>query len=126
MTNVDGVIIVLGIAYGIYKLYELSIRRREREAMIEKMSLGDGEALSPDATRALPPSVRTFGGLGIGLVLIGVGFGMCLAFIVNNFTNISQQVGNGEVLYFSLMLLFGGLGLVIGYIMEKKMKNDEK
>ena len=124
MTNIDGVIIILGIAYGIYKFYELSTRRREREAVIEKMNLGDGETLSLDAIRALPPSVQTFGALGIGLVLIGVGFGMCLAFIVNNCMNISQQVGNGEILYFSLMLLFGGLGLVVGFLMEKKIKND--
>ena len=120
MTNIDGVIIILGLAYGIYKFYELSTRRKEREALIEKMSCGDDATFSSDAIKALPPVVQTFGALGIGLVLIGVGLGMCIAFIVNFCMEISQKGGNGEILYFSLMLLFGGLGLVIGYVMEQK------
>jgi len=70
MTNIDGVIIILGLAYGIYKFYELSTRRKDREAMIEKMSCG-------------------------------------------------------EILYFSLMLLFGGLGLVIGYVIDQKKTTKE-
>jgi len=126
MSNINVVIIVLGIVYGIYKFYELSTRRRERMKMIEKMSFGDGGTLSPDAIRTLPPSVQTFGALGIGLVLIGVSLGMCFAFIVNFCMKISHQEVNEEILYFSLMLLFGGLGLVIGYLMEqKKHKRNE-
>ena len=125
MTNIDGVIIVLGLAYGIYKFYELSIRRKERMTLIEKMNTGNGGTLSPDAIRALPPSVQTFGALGMGLVFIGVGLGMCIAFIVIFCMKISHQEVNGEILYFSLMLLFGGIGLVIGYLMEyKKRKKD--
>jgi len=125
MTNIDGVIIVLGLTYGIYKFYELSIRRKERMTLIEKMSLCNGETLSPDVARSIPPLVQTFGALGMGLVLIGVGLGMCIAFIVNYCMKISHQEVNGEILYFSLMLLFGGLGLVIGYLMEyKKRKKD--
>jgi len=122
MTNIDGVIIVLGLVYGIYKFYELSIRRKERETMIEKMSLGNDGTLSPDAIRALPPSVQTFGALGIGIVFIGVGVGMSIAFVVNFCMKISHQEANGEILYFSLMLLFGGLGLVTGYLMEYKKR----
>jgi hypothetical protein len=119
------VIIVLGLAYGIYKFYELTARRRERMTLIEKMGLGEGGTLPPDAVRSLPPSVQTFGALGIGLVLIGVGFGMCIAFFANFCMKISHQEINGEILYFSLMLFFGGLGLVIGYLMElKKQKKD--
>jgi len=120
MNNLDTVIIVLGIAYGVYKVYELSIRRNERMTMINKISFGDDVARSSDASRWLPASVQTFGALRIGLLLIGVGMGMCIAFIVNFCMNISHQEGNGETLYFSLMLLFGGLGLVIGHLMEQK------
>jgi len=88
--------------------------------MIEKMKIGDGETLSPDVIQLLPPSIQTFGALGIGLVIIGVGLGMCIAYVLNFCMEIAHQGGNGEILYFSLMLLFGGLGLVIGYMMEKK------
>ena len=125
MNNLDGVIIVLGLVFGIYKFYELSTCRKERMTIIEKMSFGDGVALSPDVVQWLSAPAQTFGALRIGLLLIGVGLGMCIAFIVSFCMNIPQQGGNSEILYFALMMLFGGLGLTIGHLIEsKKPKKD--
>ena len=125
MNDLDLVIIVLGLAFGIYKFYELSTCRKERMAIIEKMSFSGDMTLSPDVARWLSAPVQTFGALRIGLLLIGLGLGMCIAFIVNFCMSIPQQGGNGEILYFALMMLFGGLGLAIGHIIEpKKTKKD--
>ena len=122
MDNLNGVIIVLGIAYGIYKLYELSVSRKERMTVIEKMNFSDGTALSPEVARWLSEPTQTFGSLRIGLLLVGIGLGMCTAFIVNFCMNVPHEGGNGEILYFALMLFFGGLGLVVGFLADKKTK----
>jgi hypothetical protein len=124
MNSLDSIIIVLAIAFGIYKFYELSVRSRERKDIIEKMNFADGAVLSVDVSRWLPPPVKTFGALRVGLILIGIGLGMCIAFIANFYMNTPHREGSGEILYFALMLFFGGVGLVIGHIMERKTKKD--
>jgi len=60
MNNLDGVIIVLGIAFGIYKFYELSTCCKERMTIIEKMNFGNGVVLSPGVARWLSAPVQTF------------------------------------------------------------------
>jgi len=125
MNNLDGVIIVLGLVFGVYKFYELSTCRKERMTIIEKMNFSADMTLSPDVAQWLSTPVQTFGVLRIGLLLIGLGLGMCTAFTVNFCMNIAQQGGNSEILYFALMMLFGGLGLAIGHLIEsKKPKKD--
>jgi len=122
MSNIDGVMIVLGLAFGIYKFYELSTCRKERMIVIEKMNFSDGTALSPEVARWLSEPTQTFGALRTGLLLVGIGLGMCIAFILNFCMKVTQEGGNGEILYFALMLLFGGLGLVVGFLTDKKTK----
>jgi len=123
MNNLNATIIILGITYDIYKLFELFVRRKERMAMIEKMSFGDGVVMPPDVTLWLPRPAQTFGALRIGLLLIGIGLGLVIAIIMNSYMSIPNR--QWEILYFALMLLFGGLGLVVAYLMEQKnLKKD--
>lgn len=86
---------------------------KERMAMIEKgMDIG--------ATKAQPQPYKN---LKWGLLLIGLGLGLFIAYLLDywvfNSTNeeLNEKVG---FIYFSLMAIFGGLGLFISYLIEKK------
>ena len=116
-------IIPLGIAYIIYKVFELYVRRKERMAMIEKMSFGDGTVIPPDVTKLFSPSTPTSRALQHGFLITGLGLGLGIAFIMNHCMEIQHY--EKEVLYFALMLLFGGLGLVIAYLIEQKNRKKD-
>ncbi|WHZ08559.1 MAG: hypothetical protein OJF59_002313 [Cytophagales bacterium] len=52
------------------------------------------------------------------LLLIGAGFGLLLGYFLDQLYNM-QEVG-----YFSMLFIFGGIGLGLAYLIEeKKMKN---
>ncbi len=110
-------IMVLGIAYAVYKLVELFARRKERMAIIEKISLNEGAVIPPDITKWFSPPTQTSWALRLGLLLAGLGLGLGIAVIMNYCMG---NLPNGDALYFALMLLFGGLGLVIAYLIEQK------
>jgi hypothetical protein len=63
-----------------------------------------------------------------GLLLLGAGFGLLTAFIVDTsaFSNLRHyERDNLPALYFSLIGIGGGLGLVVSYIVEKKYWYDK-
>ncbi len=112
-------IIVLGIAYAVYKLVELFARRKERMALIDKIDIKDGVAVSPDMINWLsPPAKSPFPALRIGLLLAGLGLGLGIAIIMSY----NMEGMERDMLYFASMLFFGGLGLVISFIIEQKQK----
>ena len=111
-------IIVLGIAYAIYKIFELFVRRKERMAMIEKLNISDGAIIPPDITKWFTPPTPASWALRIGLLLTGIGLGLGVAVIMNYHMNLR----NSEALHLASMMLFGGLGLLIAYIIEQKQK----
>ena len=123
-------IMVLGIAYAIYKLFELYARRKERMMMIEKFSLGEGMVIPPDVTKWFSPPTPVSWALKIGLLLSGLGLGLGIAVIMHycmgQFPEMDEYRSRDtwEILYFSLMMLFGGLGLTIAYLIEQKQKKD--
>ena len=118
-------IIVLGIAYAIYKLFELYARRKERIMMIEKLSIGDSGIAPPDIAKwfSPPTSNSSFGALRIGLLLTGIGLGLGITVILNYCMDIQRY--EREVLYLASMLLFGGLGLTIAYLIEQKKRKKD-
>lgn len=129
-----------GIVFAaIYGLFELFVRRKERLTMIEKI----GEKLDASAFEGklkLPgyTGIRlSFSSLKIGCLLMGVGLGMLVGFFLNVMLAASRSAydfyNEYEVIssaYGASVLLFGGLGLVIAFIIETKMaksadkKND--
>ena len=112
-------IVVLGIAYAIYKLFELFVRRKERMAMIEKLNISDGAFIPPDITKWFtPPTTPASWALRLGLLLMGVGLGLGIATFITQMSSFS----NDEPMYLGLMMFFGGLGLLCAYIIEQKQK----
>ena len=132
MYNLVQAVIVLGITYGIYKALELFVCRKERLTLIEKMSFDDGIVTPPNVMKWFQSSSPKFGALRLGLLLTGLGLGMCVAVIMNNLLDWQNMINSGnlpnrhgEILYFASMLLFGGLGLVISYLIEQKNRKKD-
>lgn len=124
-------IFVMGIiTLGIYKIFELFVRRNERISIIEKLSNVDPETLKHRINFPVykDESVGSWS-IRIGLLLIGVGLGVVIATIVDISTAIPSyykgqlvydSLRSVDVLYPSCAAVFGGIGLVIAYFIEKK------
>jgi uncharacterized membrane protein YbhN (UPF0104 family) len=66
------------------------------------------------------PKGPTFTALKIGLLLIGAGLGLFIAFLLDNTIMNYDEHNNNPSLYFSLIAVFGGLGLFISHLIEMK------
>ena len=129
-------IFVMGIiTLGIYKIFELFVRRNERISMIEKLSSINPEVLNSRLNFPVykDESIGSWS-IRIGLLLIGVGLGVVIATIVDISTAIPSyykgqlvydSMRSVDVLYPSCAAVFGGIGLVIAYFIEKKKENKD-
>ena len=101
---------VFGIVY---------LAKRERMAMIER-------GMDP---RRYKPQSAPFQNLKWGLLFIGAGVGLFLAYVLDHtmFKNVGNDFDNdGNVaIYFALIAIFGGGGLFLSYLIEKKHNDKE-
>ncbi|WP_276484603.1 DUF6249 domain-containing protein [Paraflavitalea pollutisoli] len=98
------------------------MRTRENMAMIEK-------GLDPKLNRNRP---APFVNLKWGLLMVGAGIGLAVAFILGeyvlNATNKwGERMDDGRItfLYFALIAIGGGIGLIFSYKIEKKELLDK-
>lgn len=99
------------LIFGIVYMY-----KKENLAMIEK-------GMNPKLVEHRPTPYRN---LKWGLLLVGAGVGLFLAYLLDNF--VLYRVGhhgewesdNNVAIYFALIAIGGGLGLIISYRIEKK------
>jgi len=89
------------------------LRRYEKEERLKMVEHGMDPHSGVKKTRG--------SGLKFALVLIGVGIGL----LVGNMLDASGLVYE-EVAYFSMSFLFGGAGLLIGYLVESKQIQQEQ
>jgi hypothetical protein len=82
------------------------LRTRENMAMIEK-------GMNPKQFANRPAPYRS---LKTGLLLLGVGIGLFLAYIIDR----NMPGEDNEAIYFALVAIGGGLGLIASYAVEKK------
>ncbi len=120
---------VIGIiTLGIYKLFELFVRKKERLMIIDKI----GDKLTPeilsgkiDFSTNIPKLSSS--ALKFGCLFMGLGIGMLVAFAVHynfaDFMESSFQIRSA--VYGSCVLLFGGLGLLIAFIVELKVSKKK-
>ena len=85
------------------------LQKREKMAMIER-------GMDP---RRFKPQSAPYQNLKWGLLLIGAGLGLFLAFVLDRTVFVASMDDN-EAIYFSLIAIFGGLGLFTSYRIEKK------
>ena len=111
---------VVGIViWGTYRLFELFARKKERMAIIEKIDKLDTLDFKGDLNLPLCNSNTRFGSLRIALLFIGIGLGCLLGLILASIFELANYETQG-VLYFSTIAVFGGLGLLISYLIEMK------
>ncbi len=135
MMDFISVPLVVGIVCaGIYGLFELFVRKRERLAIIEK--IGDKlDASAFDGKLGLPNYMRnfSFSSLKAGCLLAGIGLGLLVGFIINMCMATNSYYDDGwyrhEVAgtaYGASVLLFGGIGLIIAFVIELKLGKNNK
>lgn len=117
------------ITWGIYAIFELMIRRKERIIMVEKM----GDKITPDMinpTCSLPSfksqNISSNGTLKAAGLFMGLGLGLLIGFFITYFTlglqNDTWSVRNlREIVIGASTIMGGGLGLLIAFIVEIKM-----
>ncbi len=96
--------LIFGIVY---------LRNKENMAMIERN-------INP---RSYKPQSGRYQSLKWGLLFVGSGFGLLVAFLFDKLA--FNNADDIEALYFSLIALFGGLGLMASYLIEKKDEERE-
>ena len=85
------------------------LRNKENMAMIEK-------GMDPKLNMARPAPYKN---LKWGLLLVGSGIGLFLAFVLHEYVlKVSDE--KASAIYFSLLAIGGGLGLISSYKIEKK------
>ncbi len=99
---------VFGIVY---------LHNRERMAMIER-------GMDP---RSNKPRSAPYQTLKWGLLLMGAGIGLFLAYVLDHsiFASMNPDEENPAI-YFSLIAVFGGLGLLTSFLIEKKQVLDKE
>lgn len=123
------------VTYGIYKLFELIICRKERIMLLEKL---DSFACAniPDLSAVFGKyrgANISFTSLRVGSVMLGMGLGLLLGFFIAiTFTNEMGSWSNmahrdprvlQDFILGGSVLLCGGLGLIISYIIERITQN---
>lgn len=107
-----GFAMIFGIVY---------LKTRQNLAMIEK-------GMNPKEFANRPAPYKN---LKWALLLIGSGLGLFLAYVLDNYVLQTNQGGfhhhdGNEAIYFSLIAIGGGLGLLGSYKIEKKWWDDNK
>jgi len=127
--------LIVGIVtLGIYKLFELFVRRKERISIIEKMSdKFDPSMIESSFSFSINDGkTSAFSTLKLACLLLGIGMGLLVGFfVILNTIGISsnpdinwQLRETTGVIYGASVLLFGGLGLLVAFLIE--MKNNKK
>jgi len=121
-------------AYAFYKLIELFVRKKERLLILEKISLLENVNTENLNLSKLFGEEKMFKNqfltLRIGSLLMGLGLGLLIGFIIvrssyGYTSDVSYEIRETmSVIYGASTLLFGGLGLVAGFIVEIRMKKQ--
>jgi hypothetical protein len=124
------------IIYGLYSIFELYARRKERITLIEK--LGAGSLQGEIKWSGKIESSNKFSALKWGGLLLGIGAGLLVGFIFandyvpyNNFITtddydmLRRQENLLGVIYGSASLLGGGLGLLTAFLIEFRLSRKK-
>ena len=124
-------ILVVGFSVlGIYKIFELYVKRKERILMIEKLvSLVENKEDDENRLKIRLPFVVDgdsgfgFWPLRISLLLIGIGTGCLFAVFIQiqyPYPRISSELIS--MIYFASISMFGGIGLLAAYLIEQRKR----
>ncbi|MEZ7873764.1 MAG: hypothetical protein QMB82_09160 [Bacteroidales bacterium] len=119
-------------AYAFYKVIELFVRKRERLLLIDKLNSLENVNTTNINLSEIFGEGKLFKNqyltLRIGSLLVGLGLGLLIGYIIVNTTmgNVSDATWmireTQSVIYGASTLLFGGMGLIAGFIAEIRLK----
>lgn len=121
----------VAIVFGtIYKLFELFVGRKERQMLIDKLS---DTSLSEVNFKGFMSSFP-YSALRIGCLLLGLGFGMLMGYIIvyNYFSqywlnDVNMQVRDTvSIIYGASTLFGGGLGVIVAFLIEVFCSRNSK
>lgn len=98
-----------GMIFGIRYLVS-----KERMAMIER-------GINPNEGQSAP---KPFLSLKFGLLLVGLGLGLLVALLTVVILHPAEN--NAVAVYFGFISIFGGLGLICSYLVEKKWLDEQQ
>ena len=125
------------ITLGIYRLFELFVKKKERLLLIEKLNVQPQEELFPNPISLGFNSHLPKGALKAGCLLLGLGLGLLVGFLIT-YNMIPDYLTNGKtnwhlrqmvgIIYGASVFIFGGLSLLLAFIIEIKLSksNDNK
>ncbi len=90
--------------------FYLQARNKERMALIEK---------NADVSEIFKERVVRFPWLKLGMLIAGVGFGLCLVVFLLPVIDTPNLQGGKQALIVGSILLFGGVGIIIAHFIEK-------
>ena len=116
----------------IYKVVELFVRKRERLMLISKIT----ELTNIDFKGIqLYSSGNKYSALRVGWLMLGIGLGFLVGFFLNfitaegkldKFYDWHYYDNVGGIIYVACICIFGGIGLLISYLAERKAEQPEK
>ena len=128
MSELVPIFVVWIVFYYTYKLIGLYARRKERLLMIEKMNAVGDVGIDDKELFA-----HSFTALRVGWLLIGVGIGLLIGVIIQTMLvsagyDMNQWADRKlfEISLTACVLLFGGLGLLVSYPLERKFFPPQK
>ncbi|MBW6480037.1 MAG: hypothetical protein K0B37_11455 [Bacteroidales bacterium] len=128
--------VIFGIVtLGIYKIFELFVRRKERLLMIEKFGQSS-EGLDLSQGILFPAKQnKSFAGLKAACLLLGLGLGLLVGFFIISYWQTHIPMENrmafhvretANIIYGASVLLFGGLGLLVAFFLEQRYIQKDK
>lgn len=132
MRELAPVILTFIVFYFIYQTISLFARRKERMSLIEKFGTFDSSVNSSFMEQYIERMPNSSGrGLRYGCLLLGVGFGFVAGIFltpiiidsVSGMVRVDYKWDLRDAItltWFSLALLFGGLGLLISHVIESR------
>lgn len=128
--------VIFGIVtLGIYKIFELFVRRKERLLMIEKFGQSSEDSDLFQNTLSPAGRSRSFASLKAACLLLGLGLGLLAGFLIASYwqtpipneTRLTYHVRETvNIIYGASVLLFGGLGLLVAFFLEQRYIQKEK
>lgn len=85
------------------------LANKEKMAMIER-------GMDPGMSKSVA-APKPFLSLKFGLLLVGLGIGLIAALFVAKLNNLTEE--ESVAIYFGFLGIFGGIGLIISYVIEK-------
>jgi hypothetical protein len=124
------VIFVVGfLVWGTYKIFELLVRKKERLAIIEKLTLlPNVESAKPIRLPNIVFEKQDSGSwpLRISLLLIGIGLGCLCTFYTQMYYGWdTMRSFQRDMMFCAFITLFGGIGLFIAFMIELNQKNKQ-